>query len=256
MLLWYASMRLRARLAYRGDFALQALGDLLVASIGLVFLWAVFSRVPDMAGWRFEEVLFIWGMADVTTGLFFVCFQGLWAQNQRYILGGDMDRLLLRPLDPYLQLLLDNLKPEDLPVALLGLVMMGVALPGLPAFSLLQWLMLPVFLVSGVAILAGVLTAISAVGFRLRHRGTAVNLVYQASAFARYPLPVFSRPLQRLLTWVLPFAFISFLPASWYLGRTEWLAYAAAQPLVGLACGGLGLLVWRRGLQDYASTGT
>lgn len=157
---------------------------------------------------------------------------------------------------PYLQLLLDNLKPEDLPVAALGVAMVAFALPGLPAFSAVQWALLPVVVLAGVAVLAGVLTGVSAVGFRLHHRGTAINLVYQASAFARYPLPVFPRSLQRLLTWVLPFAFISFLPATWYLGREEWRAFALAQPLVGLAAGLLGLALWRRGLRDYASTGS
>ncbi len=256
VLAWYATMRLRARMAYRGDFAVQALGDLLVASIGLVFLWSVFSHVPDIAGWSFHEVLFIWGMAEATTGIFFVFFQGLWSQNQRYILGGELDRLLLRPIDPYVQLLLDNLKPEDLPVALLGCGMMAMALPGLPALSLAQWFMLPVFLLAGVGVLAGVLTGISAIGFRVHHRGTAIGLVYQASVFARYPLTVFPRSLQVLLVWVLPFAFISFLPASWFLGREEWLAFAMVQPIVGLACASLGLLTWRRGLSDYRSTGT
>lgn len=256
MILWYASMRLRARLAYRGDFAVQALGDLLVAGIGLVFLAAIFSHVPDLLGWTFHEVLFIWGLAETSTGLFFVLFQGLWAQNQRYILGGELDRLLLRPLDPYLQLLLDNLKPEDLPLVALGLAMLAWALPGLPPLGLLHLAMLPVVVLAGVGVLAGVLTGVSAVGFRLHHRGTAINLVYQASAFARYPLPAFPRSLQRLLTWVLPFAFISFLPATWYLGREEWRALALAQPLVGLGCAVAGLALWRRGLRDYASTGS
>ena len=38
----YLLMRSKVRLAYRGDFVLNAAGDLLVATIGIIFLWAVF----------------------------------------------------------------------------------------------------------------------------------------------------------------------------------------------------------------------
>ena len=157
-------MRAKVRLAYRGDLLLSILGDLLVASVGLVFLWAVFSHVPDIRGWTLHEVLLIWGLAETSTGLFFVLFQGLWFVNQRYLLGGELDRVLLRPLDPYLQILMDNVSPGNLPVALLGAAMVGAALSGLPPLSLTQWLMLPVFVASSVALLGGLLTGVSAAG--------------------------------------------------------------------------------------------
>ena len=99
----YLLMRAKVRLAYRGDFVLNAAGDLLVAAIGVVFLWAVFSHVPDIAGWGFYQVLFIWGMAETATGLFFVLFQGLWFVNQRYLLHGELDRVV----EPHVEFLLD-----------------------------------------------------------------------------------------------------------------------------------------------------
>ena len=252
----YALMRAKVRLAYRGDFLFNAAGDLLVAGIGVVFLWAIFRNVPDIRGWTFHEVLFIWGLGETAAGLFFVLFQGLWALNQQYILHGELDRVLLRPLDPYGQVMLDHLNLEDLPVALLGMALVGWALPGLPAFSVVQWLMLPVFVAAGVLVLAGVLTAFSSLGFRVLHRGTAVGLVYQASAFNRYPIEIFSPPVQRLLTWVVPFAFVAWFPATWYLGRLQWLPWALAQPLVGVGLFAGGRWLWTRGLRHYRSPGS
>ncbi|MDG1480696.1 MAG: ABC-2 family transporter protein [Myxococcota bacterium] len=252
----YLLMRAKVRLAYRGDFLLNAVGDLLVAAIGVVFLWAVFSHVPDIAGWSFSEVLLIWGLAETSTGLFFVLFQGLWHVNQRYLLQGELDRVLLRPLDPYTQVLLDNINLEDLPVGLLGVGMIAVALPGLPPLSWSQWVMLPVFVAGGVAILGGVLTGVSSAGFRIHHRGTAVGLVYQSAVFNRYPLDIFHQRIQLALTWVVPFAFVAFFPATWYCGRTEWLPFAFAQPVVAavVLIGGVGL--WRRGMLSYRSPGS
>jgi ABC-2 type transport system permease protein len=252
----YLLMRAKVRLAYRGDFLLNAAGDLLVAAVGVIFLWAIFRHVPDIRGWDFSEVLFIWGMAETATGLFFVLFQGLWYVNQRYLLQGELDRVLLRPLDPYLQVLFDNINLEDLPVCGLGLAMMAAALPGLPSFSLAQWAALPVFLAGSVAILGGVLTGVSSVGFRIHHRGTAVGLIYQGAVFNRYPIDVFPTGIQRLMTYVVPFAFTAFYPATWYLGRQEWLAHAFAQPLIGVLSLAVGVGLWKRGLLSYRSPGS
>jgi ABC-2 type transport system permease protein len=255
-LLRYGLMRAKVRLAYRADFLVNAVGDVLVAGIGVVFLWAIFRNVPTISGWAYGEVLFVWGMAEATTGLFYVCFQGLWSVNQRYVLLGEMDRVLLRPLDPYVQIMLDNVNLEALPVALLGVLMMAYASTALPAFALWRWLLLPVFLFGGVAVLAGVLTAVSSVGFRVLHRGTAVGLVYQAAAFNRYPVTIFPRWIQRVLTFVVPFAFTAFFPATFFLGRNEWLGWALVQPLVGLLVLVVGVGIWRRGLRHYRSPGS
>ncbi len=251
----YLLMRAKVRLAYRGDFLINAAGDLLVAGVGVVFLWAIFTHVPDIQGWSFHEVLFIWGMAETATGLFFVLFQGLWFVNQRYLLRGEMDRVLLRPLDPYLQVLLDNINLEDVFVGLLGMGMIAVSLEGLPPLTPIRWLMLPVFIAGGVLILGGVLTGVSAAGFRVHHRGTAVGLVYQGAVFSRYPIDIFHRRLQQLLTFAVPYAFIAFFPATWYLDRTEWLHLAFAQPFLAVAVFAGGVMLWKRGLLSYRSPG-
>ena len=86
--------------------------------------------------------------------------------------------------------------------------------------------------------------------------GTAVGLVYQAAAFNRYPLPIFPRWMQRVLTFVVPFAFTAFFPATFFLGRDEWLTWALLQPLVGLLVLAGGVAIWRRGLRHYRSPGS
>jgi ABC-2 type transport system permease protein len=251
--LTYALMRIKVRLAYRIDFLVGAFGEALVASIGIVFLWAVFRNVPSIHGWSFEDVFFIWGMAETATGIFFVLFQGLWVLNQRYLLQGELDRVLLRPLDPYLQVLLDNLNPEDCAVVLVGVAMMAIGAPPLTALDIVH---LCVTIVSGVLVLGGLLTLVSAVGFRVHHRGTAIGLVYQGAVFGRYPLDLFPRWLRMLLTWVVPFAFLAFYPATHFLGRTEYATLAAIQPLVGLGVMALGYGVWMRASRSYRSPGS
>jgi len=252
----FLAQRLKVRLAYRLDFLVNAVGEVLLAAVGLVFLGTLFAHIDALGAYSRAEVLFCWGFAETVVGLFFVAFQGLWVLNQRYIVGGDLDRVLLRPVDPYAQVLLDNVSWEDLPLVLLGAGVMAAAAPGLGAVPAWHWAMLPVLLAGGACVLGGVLTAVCSAGFHLHHRGTAVGLVFQLSTFSRYPIDLFALPLRLLLTWGLPLGFAGFYPASFLMNRPEWHAYALAQPFVGAAVLALGYAAFRFGLSRYASTGT
>lgn len=253
----YVAQRVKVRLAYRADLVVNALGDVLIAAVGPLFLGTMFQHVRHLGDWSAPEVLFCWGFAEAVVGLFFTFFQGLYALNQRYILGGELDRALLRPLDPLAQVLLDNVSLEDVPIVVLGLGIMGAAVAwGLPPVPAWKWALLPLFLASATAVLGGLLTGLASLGFHLHHRGTAVGLVFQLSTFNRYPLDLFARPLRWVLTFVLPLGFAGFYPAVFFLDRPEWFVYAAAQPAVGLACAVGGYAAWRFGLGRYTSSGS
>ena len=94
----FAKARAQARLAYPGDVAAQALGDLLVGLVGVLFLSALFARVPHVAGWSLHETLVVWGLAECVSALTSCVCAGAAVFNQRYLLGGELDRMLLRPL--------------------------------------------------------------------------------------------------------------------------------------------------------------
>lgn len=254
---FYLAQRVKVRLAYRADLVVNALGDVLLAAVGPLFLGTLFQHVRHVGDWTGPEVLFCWGFAECVVGLFFFAFAGLYQLNQRYILGGELDRVLLRPVDPLAQVLLDNLSLEDLPIVLLGLVIMAGAVAwGLPPLPWWKWALLPVFLVAGTAVLGGLLTALGSLGFHLHHRGTAVGLVFQLSTFTRYPLDLFARPLRWLLTFALPLGFAGFYPAVFFLPHPQWHVYAWAQPALGAACAAFGYGAWRFGLSRYTSSGS
>jgi ABC-2 type transport system permease protein len=75
-------------------------------------------------------------------------------------------------------------------------------------------------------------------------------------AFGRYPLTIYHPVLRALLSWVLPFGFVAFYPATGFLGRGEFRAYFWGTPIVSAAVFALGLAVFQAGLRRYRSTGS
>jgi ABC-2 type transport system permease protein len=244
--------RLRASLADPVDLGARVLGDLLVAALGLVFLWALFQATDDLRGWRAPEVLVVWGLAEAANGLALAAFAGLSQQNQRYVLTGDLDRLLLRPVDPLLSLLAEQAAPGHLVLTVLGVALVLRSPAPLPP---LAWLALPLVVLGGAALLGGLMLGVAAVGLRVPHRGQTVGLVHQAASFTRYPLRVFPDWMVLLLVTLVPMGLVAAVPGAAALGRLP-LAAGLAPVGVGAAALVAGAWVWRRSLTAYASTGS
>lgn len=244
--------RLRATLADPADLAARVLGDVLVAALGLVFLWALFQATGDLRGWRAPEVLVVWGLAEAANGVALAVFAGLSQQNQRYVLTGDLDRLLLRPVDPLLSLLAEQAAPGHLVLTVLGVGIVALSPVALPAAS---WAALPLVVLGGAALIGGLMLGIAAVGLRIPHRGQTVGLVHQAASFTRYPLRVFPDWMVLLLVTVVPMGLVAAVPGAAALGRLPLVA-----GLAPVGAGGVALLAgavaWRRALAAYASTGS
>lgn len=243
-------------MAYRGDLAAGLLADALTGGVGLLFLGALFSRIPDIAGWSLGEVLVVWGTAECAVGLATSLFAGAAAFNRQYLVQGGLDGLLLRPLNPWLQVLLDHAGPQGLVSGLLGVGMVALGFAQLDGGVPARAALLPLFACGGAALLGALLTASCAVGFWLSHRGSMVGMVQQGAAFGRYPAEVFAPGLRRLLTFGFPALLLSALPVAWVLGRAVPLWLSLGQPLLGAAALVAATAAWHRGLRRYGSTGT
>jgi ABC-2 type transport system permease protein len=78
--------------------------------------------------------------------------------------------------------------------------------------------------------------------------------------FAEYPLTIYPTGVRWLLTFVLPFALITYYPAERLLGRNETGALLPVLSLAAVPAGllflGIAGLVWRAGVRHYQSTGS
>ncbi|MCB9680332.1 MAG: ABC-2 family transporter protein [Alphaproteobacteria bacterium] len=251
---WLAYVRtvLLARLAWRGDWALGAVGDLVTAGIGLVMVVAIFHAVPLVRGWTREELLVCWGVAEAARSLCWMTCRGLYVANSIYVVGGELDRLLLRPLHPLAQILLEHVHLGAWPGIVWGVGVVWWAHGGL---TVEEAGVLAVGVLGGTAILAGVLVAFSSIGLYVLHRGSAVGLVWQATAFAPYPPTFLPWPVALALATVLPFTFVGFAPGCWLLDH-EVPGWVWLQPAVAVAVLALGLRAWQSGLARYGSAGT
>jgi len=81
------------------------------------------------------------------------------------------------------------------------------------------------------------------------------RVVFDNHVFAQYPLTIYPKAIGIWLTWMIPYGFASFYPASYLLGRDVG-ALAWLGPVVAAGLLVIGYRVWQFGLRHYASTGS
>jgi ABC-2 type transport system permease protein len=252
------ALQVRVRVAYETSFWVGMVGIGLQSVSEMVVVWALFQQVATIAGWSLWEIAFLYGLTLLPRGLGDLLGEGGW--TLRYLIyQGELERMLLRPLSPLFQVTTYSL------VSMYGL---GNAVVG--ALLLLRaagelhwmgdwrwWLLLAITLISAVLmyILLGLLTSLDAF-WNLAPQSNIPALVHELLEFTKFPLTLYTRTLQLLLTWLLPFALVSYYPGLVLLGKAEanwWLTLSA--PLVALGMALITIGLWRLGLTRYQGVG-
>jgi len=252
----YFAQFLKMRLAYRVDFFVDLGASLFAMAVQLTTLSVLFSKVPALQGWSFDQVLFIYGFSLLPLGLFNLVSVNIYRFAERYIADGHLDRVLLRPLNPLAQVLCESFNTSGLNELLLGTGIMVYAGRNLElALGPLDVAMLVVLVPSAAVIYASVFLSVTCVSFWHEDRMGLAPPIYNVIRFARYPLTIYGRWVQVFLVFILPFAWVAYIPATWFVGDSEVARWALLTPLVAVLTLGLSLMVWRAGLRRYESTG-
>lgn len=258
MLAWRLFLTvLKRRLAYRGDLALAGLDEVLRGVLAWAMLEVYAARTPDIAGWDRPQLLFILGFSLVPISLFHTLCGNLYQLSSHYLIGGNFDRVLLRPYPTFLQVCLDRIAIEDLSGTILGLGLMAYAAHQIPGFAWdpLHLAFLALMLASAFGVVVAVFMAFAATGFWFEDRVGMVPPVYNLMEFGRWPNRIYHPVLKLLITCVIPFSFVAFYPASLFTGGGD-LWPALATPLVAIVALLVAITAWRAGVARYASSGT
>lgn len=245
----------RSMLEYHADFWVMVVAAVLTQLLGLVFISAIFTRVPSLAGWSFWDLVALQAMITISEGVGSVLFNGVWLLSQR-IHQGELDYLILRPYPVILQVLSSHVGMNGFGNLLVGGILLGLSFQhgGMEA-NVVTLTLGALVLAAAVLVKTAISVATNAASFWLAGSTTQFALaVHQMGELGRFPLSVYFSPLKIILTTVLPFAFVSYFPISFLLQRPGWWI-GALTPLVALVACAVAVLIFRAGLRRYEGSG-
>ena len=256
-----AWMWIRSTMAYRASFAMTVFGNFAGTALDFVAILLMFSRVDELGGYSLGEVAFLYGLSSAAFGLTDLALGSVDRLGQR-VRDGTLDTLLVRPAPVLAQVAADRFALRRLGRITQGLLVLGYALFVVDiSWTPLKVLMMPVMVVSGAAIFASVFVAGAAFQFVAQDASQVQNsFTYGGTTLLQYPPTVFAKDLVRGVTFVVPLAFVNWVPALYVLDLPypldlpEWVAFLP--PLVAVVCCALSGVAWRAGLRSYRSTGS
>lgn len=256
-----AGMWIRSTLAYRSSFALTLVTSFCVTFFDFVVILLMFGQVEGLGGFAFAEVALLYGTAGTAFGIADLTMGSLQRMGRR-VRDGSLDTFLMRPAPLLAQVAADKFALRRFGRVLQGLFVLVWALILLDlAWTPLKLVLLPMALVSGAVIFASLMTIGASTLFWMQDAAEVTNaFTYGGNTLLGYPPTIFAQDLVRGVVYVVPLAFVNWLPALYILGRPapagvpEWAAFVS--PLVAAVCCGVAGLAWRAGVRSYRSTGS
>ncbi len=257
------AVNIRSQLQYRASLAMDILSTMLLSTSYFLPLGLVIQRFGNVAGWNLGQIAFLAGMAELSFGVMDMFFSGfdpdVFSPMVRL---GRFDQMLLRPINITLQVL-----GSQFILRRLGRILEGATILAISFFLTdIHWTIgrvvyLPLVLISQIVAMGAIFIAGSTLIFWTVQPIEAVNiLTYGGNELMTYPMSIYPAPLRRFFTYVIPFAFMNYYPALYFLGKPDplglpWFAPFMA-PFVALVMLWLALRFWAFGVRSYQSTGS
>lgn len=248
--------RLKVLMEYRASFLIGASSTIALQASSIAAIWVVMQKVPDLNGWTYDEILLVYGLITLSKSINHMFADNLWTLGRVYIRSGGFDRFLVRPIDPLFHLLADRFCQDGVGNFIVGVVLVvksSIAI-GI-VWTPLALSALVVGVVSGgvIFIALNLITCVSA--FWIVDSVPVTRLVFDTHLFAQYPLTIYPKAIDIMLTWVVPYGLASFYPASFLLGREMGGLVWIGPPVAGLLMVA-GYRFWQFGLRHYSGAGT
>ena len=256
----YWRINLLTTLEYRTNFLLWFGFTFVYHGSAIAALWITLTNFPSMNGWDFRNMAFLYALWMTGHALNATFFSTV-GEIPEWIRDGEFDRLLVRPVDELFQVMTTpgQIFPDELILALVFLCVATAA--NHIAITAGFLILVPLVVIGGALIDLSIGLIISTAAFWFVQVDALRWIVLQLEQeFTRYPLSIYSRGVRLLLAFVIPFGFMNYFPASYFLNKADNglglpIAVGVITPAIGVVFLLVAYLIWRAGLQRYQGVG-
>lgn len=253
----YTAQYLKTVFEYPVDTVIRIIAMAIMQFSGYAAIWAMFQNITDINGWSFWEIVLIYATMSMVIGIGELLFEGVWS-----IAGlageGKLDIYLLRPFPVLLQILISSMGIHGLGNFLTALIFFVQAISHLSvAMSATHAAGFVILLISALPIHFSMLLLGNSISLLTKqvNSGSLPTFVLKLSEFTKYPITIYPRLLQFIFTFIIPYAFISYYPSTFLLGKVGLSSFAFLGPIVSAVFLILSVGLFNVGIDKYESSG-
>lgn len=249
------SQYIKTRMQYRADFFVSIIGIAARSISGILPLLILFKTIPDLQGYSYDELVFMYGFALLAATPVDIFFSNVWQLHQ-HLIEGTFIKYYFRPLNVmfyYFSEVIDIKAFSQLAFAIVIVVYSSISLA--IKWTVFKVLMLLLFCTSSFLILASIMILSVCTGFWFLNCMSVPNFIMQLNKFSQYPLTIFNSVFRFIFTFVIPIGFVAYYPMLSLLRGSSYI-YAIVSPIIGIGLFALANAVWNKGIGVYSGTGS
>lgn len=256
----YAKKAIKGMLTYRWSFLINCISQALDYAVTFLLMWIMISAFEDMDGWNAYEVMLLYAFSLFAYGIAGTFFLPMIGELPEQIRRGTFDDVLVKPVKVLPYLISRGFICNYIAHISLSLVVMAVCFRALE-IRITLWVLAKIcgILLFGSLIYSGFFLFVGGTAFLV----TKTDLLFQVMYFFRevsyYPISIFPRAMQLIVTWIVPYGFINFYPLQGLLGKEPRGLLrdpACWTPIVAVAFFAIACLFFTKSAKYYKSSGS
>lgn len=247
---------LKTKMSYRADFIISTIGMIMTNLAGFVTFAILFHRFPEINGWDYHHMLFLYGFSLVALTPVQCFFDNNW--NLRFMVqSGDFIKYCFRPVNVFFYFISEVFDVKGLGQLAFGIGTLvyawyhiGISVT-FPAIANLI-----IFLITASLFMIALMNAAAATCFWIKGSGYVMVIMFRFKDFAKYPASIFRSVFKVIFTFFIPIAFIAYYPSLVILQPDDVPLLSWLSPLLGLGFFYLSYKFWMLGVRKYDFTGS
>lgn len=212
------SFALMKAMAYSQDFAVWSIVDIMWGVVNIGFFWVLFQKIPVVSGWSFDELTIPLGILYLLNVFIWGFMYGNMNQIPNDVNTGELDVYLTKPVNSQFMASTRDVSLNLFPSLAAGIILLRYGFIH-NNLSWIQALIIPVALMSAIILSYSIWFISVTTVFWFNRLRNISDLFGNSLDIARYPVGIFSPVIKFILTFIIPFAMMGFVPAEVMLGR-------------------------------------
>jgi ABC-2 type transport system permease protein len=254
------SQYVKKRLQYRADIIISVIGMLFLNITSFATLWILFHSINSLAGWSFNEMLFLYAFSLLSMIPLQLFFDNIW-QLHTHLTEGTFIKYYFRPLNMMFYYMSEVFDIKAISQIVLSLVVLFIAADRLAIENGIIWnisrlSIFGVMLFSSSIIVISIMIIAVCSAFWIRNSFSVLSFAFKVKDYSRYPINIFDGFLRYLLTFIIPVAFTGYYPVLILVRPEEVEPVLYFSPLLGFVFFFFAYKIWERGVRQYNGTGS
>lgn len=239
------------------NFIIGILAFLIIQISGLLFIGILYENTSSIDEFDVYQMLALYGFAQLTKGIDHFYSDFLWNFSSNGVTKGLYDKYLVRPLNPLFQIIIEKVQFDAIGEIMTGISIYIYAIIKLKInINFILILKTVFFVIIGVIVYTCLKVIATSSVFYIKKGFSILKSVYSISTFAKYPITIYPKFMQMILTYIVAYSLTAYYPIKYTLLEPLDIYIFIKLIIIVIILIIITKIIWKQGEKRYESSGS